>query len=49
MAPSSDRKHDERALSPEPSSLTSLHLPEEEEVVASGWGGGDAEDGMGML
>ncbi|KAL4268008.1 hypothetical protein AB1N83_000733 [Pleurotus pulmonarius] len=49
VAPSSDRKHDERALSPEPSSLTSLHLPEEEEVVASGWGGGDAEDGMGML
>lgn len=49
MAPGSDRKVDARALSPEPSSLITLHLPEEEEVVASGWGGGDAEDGMGML
>ena len=38
-----------RPSSPEPPA-TQLSLNQEEEVIASGWGGdGDGEDGMGML
>ena len=34
----------ERHRSPEPS-----HSHPEEEIIASGWGGGDEDDGMGLL
>lgn len=42
-------KEASRPRSPEPNTLHSPHV-QEEEVIASGWGeDGDGEDGMGML